>query len=175
MDGSKNVIGICGIARDITARKAMEETLRKTQDDLLRVNQALIGSESIYKTFAENAMDYIGVFDTDYNVIYINKAGAMGFKSTPDKVIGKNLKELIPFKQYERMKATLQKAVDTKELHIIDAGINFQGHIRWQQAHNIPIKDENGNVKAVMSITRDVTKYTETEKKLGDAKLQADL
>jgi PAS domain S-box-containing protein len=44
-DGTGNVIGVLGIARDITAQKAAEAELRKNNEELQRFNRATVGRE----------------------------------------------------------------------------------------------------------------------------------
>lgn len=44
-DEAGNVIGMYGIARDITERKTNEETLRRSNEELQRFNRAMIGRE----------------------------------------------------------------------------------------------------------------------------------
>ena len=68
--------------QDITERKKAEEALRKSEERL--------------KRFMESATDSIALFDSKFNLIYINESALKIMNCKRNEAIGKNITELSP-------------------------------------------------------------------------------
>jgi len=132
------------VGRDISHRKKVEESLRK--------------SENLYRTTIDVMVDYIHVVDRDLKITLANIA----FKNwivnlkIDNEPTGKSLRELFPFltdsvyAEYEKVFATGEPLL-TEESNILD------GREIFTETRKIPIFDGN-QVKLVMTVIRDTTK-----------------
>ena len=141
------------ILTDVTRRKQAEETLQE--------------SEELYKMLAEGVRDIIFIIKYDGQIKYINTFGAKQVGTTPEKIIGKNLKEFIPlpktFKQYSQI---WQKLISTGESRYQETYVTLAGRKFWLGTKMVPIKSESGIVTGIMGIARDMTEHKQAEEAL---------
>jgi len=83
------VIGISGVARDITERKRVEENLRALMEEL---NTQKEFSDAIYN----NTPSGIMVLDREGHILKINHPGAEILKISPTEALGKRLTAIYP-------------------------------------------------------------------------------
>src|SRR6266545_2517604 len=85
------------ILRDITARKAAEEALRKTNEELERRvgEQALQKSEMRFRALIENSSDAIALFGADGTILYGSAATTRVLGYALAEFVGRNAFELI--------------------------------------------------------------------------------
>jgi len=123
-DAEGKIVGLCGIARDITERKQMEELLRKAHDELemkvqertaelrqaneilkaeitnrKKAEEALRKSEAKYRMLFENTSMPVSFWSLndgpdDWRVISINAEAARTIGRAPEEVIGKTIDEV---------------------------------------------------------------------------------
>jgi diguanylate cyclase (GGDEF)-like protein/PAS domain S-box-containing protein len=159
-DEDGTITGVCGVARDITARKNAEQTLR--------------ASEGRYRALVEAVGDLVFVVDGDDLIQYINEAGARLFGSHPNELIGERRQELL-LEQPERNEfqaERLRRVFETGETLYSEHPAHYPSGTRWQATSLAPVRDEDGNVVAVIGIGRDLTAHKEAEDALADANAQ---
>jgi len=85
------------ILRDITARKAAEEALRKTNEELARrvSEQALQKSEMRFRALIENSSDAIALFGADGSILYGSAATTRVLGYALAEFVGRSAFELI--------------------------------------------------------------------------------
>lgn len=149
------IVALIGVAEDITERKQVGEALRS--------------SEERYRTLAETAQDAIFISGTDGRVQYINSYATQLFGRESKDIIGKSLSELFPPDVTEIQRRSMDKVIQTggsvdDEIHIPFAA----GHI-WFAARLAPIKNDKGEVMAVLGISRDITARKNAETALAQS------
>ncbi len=77
-----DIVGLCGIARDVTERNRAEEVLR--------------AQEERYRTFIEATDDLVFLKDEQLRYVISNRANAEFLRMSPDEIIGKTDEELMP-------------------------------------------------------------------------------
>jgi PAS domain S-box-containing protein len=155
------IIGECGTIQDITARKLLEESLRKSET---LAHQRLEEIEGIY----HNAPIGLCVFDREFRFVRINERMAEfnGF-STHDH-IGKSLREILP-NMADLLEPEMRHVLETGEprLNIEIVGETFAqpGIQRSFIAQCLPIKSMKG-VVGLSNVVEETTELKRTEKAL---------
>ena len=151
-DASGGVAGVVGIARDITARKQIEDRLRE--------------SEEKYRSLVESASDYICTFDEEGRFLFLNRP-APGFDAA--MMIGTTVYEYSAPEHHETIRRTIAEVFRTGqpgEYEIRGAGIH--GASTWYRCSVAPLF-EDGRVRAVMVTSNDITQRRDMEEKLRES------
>lgn len=113
-DESGKITGISGMLRDITGRKRAEEALRESKERL--------------SVFMESALDAFALFDSEMNLVEINKAGLrfLGADTKKEDVIGKNIRKLYPGIEEEERYDKYLKVIETGKPLFFDAVVPHQ-------------------------------------------------
>jgi len=145
------VIGISGVARDITERKRVEENLRALMEEL---NTQKEFSDAIYN----NTPSGIMVLDREGHILKINHPGAEILKISPTEALGKRLTAIYP---------------DAKEMLTLDPRFGREvlitpedGKARPVGFTNSPLLDKDGMEKGIVLVFRDLTEIKELQAEL---------
>ncbi|MFA6410689.1 MAG: PAS domain S-box protein [Candidatus Buchananbacteria bacterium] len=151
---------ILGMFRDVTKDKIKEKLLAE--------------SEARYRALTELAQDNIYLVDKDGWILYVNKFGAKQLKIKPEKLVGKNIKNLFPSAIAIRQKNSIDKVFKTgRPIYVENLSVFPSGPV-WLSTQLTPIKDQDGRIVSVMGLSRDITliKQVEDKLKIEKAKLQ---
>jgi PAS domain S-box-containing protein len=143
------------LQREIDDRRRAEEDLR-TSEERLRENEATL------RGVLDAVKESIWLFSLEGVVLTGNSTAFSRFPLPPAEVIGRSVTEIMPAELAQSRLAQLEKVVESaRALEFEDrrAGILFQ--------HNFyPVFDERGQVKAVVSYSRDITERRRAEEAL---------
>jgi methyl-accepting chemotaxis protein len=110
--------------------------------------------------------------DTDYNITFMNPAGAAVVGSTPDEVIGKKCYDLFKTPHCKTDKCACTRAMKTDSVvteHTIARPA--EGVIIPIKYTGSPIKDAKGNIKGALEYVLDMTEETK-QKQAADEKIE---
>jgi PAS domain S-box-containing protein len=142
-------------ARDITGRKVAEEALRE--------------SENRYRTLAESSTDNIFIIGRDDSVRYVNSYAARNLHLPTDEIIGKPRKNFFHLDIADTQGRSLQKMFETGEPFRDENKIPLGNQVFWLDTTLVPLKDEAGNVTAVLGVSRDITERKQAEEAIRQA------
>ena len=149
---SGEIVGLCGIARDITERKQAEKALRK--------------SEVKYRNLVEKLEEGIASTDENENFIFVNQATAKIFGYSIEELLKKNLKELITaegFQQILKQTSIRKTGKSSKyELEIISQDDSKRNIL----VTSSPTFDSSGKYKGAFGIFSDITERKQAEEAL---------
>jgi PAS domain S-box-containing protein len=149
-DDKGKAIRSIGTVQDITKRKEIEETLVK--------------SEEKYKSVVEGSNDLIFMVDNEGIVLQVNHAAANIFRRKRNEIEGENIYKLFPKKIAERFKSRLTKVFKTGKNATYESTMPVGDSEIWINTSINPIRDNDGNVIAVMGISRNIDQHKKAEK-----------
>lgn len=165
-DEQNNVIGFSKVTRDLTERKAAEETIQDTLRELQKKNEALRKSEERYHKMIAEVEDYaIILLDRSGNIQNWNK-GAENIKGyTAAEIKGRNFRIFYTAEDRENqlpeklLKQAEEKGKATHEgWRIKKDGTRFWGSIVITALH-----DEENRIIGFSKVTRDLTERKAAE------------
>jgi PAS domain S-box-containing protein len=137
---------------DVAEKKQMEEALQR--------------SEELYRTLAEAAQDSIFMVDPHSHMTYINPFGAALLGKTVGEVIGQSLAQLFPAPAADQQQASVNHVFETGEALGAETFFPFPGRATWMSTRLIPLHAEDGSVRSVFGLARDITAQKETQRAL---------
>ncbi len=155
---SGRVIGLMGVALDVTEQKRAEEARKQ--------------SETRYRFMVDTVPFAIISFDPRYNILDWNRAAEQIFGWSREEVVGRNEFELlIPEENMEEMKQLLGSyAQGFAEIKTnINQNLRKDGSVitcRWQ---DVIIRDSEGGVAGILATAIDVTGQVRLEEQLNQA------
>ena len=143
-DGS--LIGVLGIARDISWRKQSELELRKAKRQL----QYIIN----------NTYEIIYQMDLEGNYIFANTAAERTLGYSNEQLLKMNLRDVVAPEDFPASRIRLQRRIEEKDADPKNASlqvIHQDGHRIWLELSDTGVLDEDGKLIAVQGVARDVS------------------
>ncbi len=144
------IVGDLAVLRDVTHRQRQDRALRE--------------SEERFRALAENSQDVIMRFDADLRHLYVNPAVEAVTGMPPKEFFGKTHAELgFPEDLVSLWEEAIRKVFSTGEPNRIEFQLPSDAWIDWLV---YPEFSATGDVAAVLTSARDVTKRKTAEKEL---------
>jgi diguanylate cyclase (GGDEF)-like protein/PAS domain S-box-containing protein len=149
------------IALAIRQRRGQIARLKRSAE------QALGESERLYRTILETSTDCIILFNTDGEFEFINSSGLRALELPPiEELRGKHWTEFWSGKVGAAIGDAIGRAVEGESVRLYGPGPTAKGTQRWWDAVTLPVFDECGSMKGVLSVSRDVTVERERSEQL---------
>lgn len=152
-DASGKIVGSVTVGRDITQGKIAEKKLKDV--------------ESRARLLLEKSTEVIVGLNLDGTYCLVNDSYARMLKTTPEQIIGRSVKGLVPdSRASERMKA-MREAIESRQKKTVELTLkDGDGNERIFLTNVEPIFDENGDPQWVMFVALDIT-----ERKAADLRM----
>jgi PAS domain S-box-containing protein len=151
-DEKGRCVGLLGIFWDITERKKMEENLRKNEDQLRLITDAL--------------PVLISYVDSEQRYRFNNKAYEKWFGHSRTEVYGKHLKEVLGNPAYKSIKKYVEKVLSGQEVTFEDIIPYKDGGTRYVDATYVPHFGKQGKVRGFFALVSDITGRKRAEEEL---------
>jgi diguanylate cyclase (GGDEF)-like protein/PAS domain S-box-containing protein len=149
------------IALAIRQRRGQIARLKRSAE------QALGESERLYRTILETSTDCIILFNIDGEFEFINSSGLRALELPPiEELRGKHWTEFWNGKVGAAIGDAIGRAVEGESVRLYGPGPTAKGTQRWWDAVTLPVFDECGSMKGVLSVSRDVTIERERSEQL---------
>ncbi len=147
-DERGEIIGLFGIARDITERKCMEDEIK--------------ANEARFRSLVENSPLCIHELDRDSKLTSINRAGVLmlGAKNE-NAVLGQPYLGAVDVSDRENIKELLAKVYAGQTSHF-EFKVNGSSERIFKSCF-VPITNNQGVVEKLMGITEDITEYRQAQ------------
>jgi len=150
-DRGGNILGVEGIARDITERKRAEEALREKEERL--------------RSITDSALDAIFCKDMNRRTTFVNPAMLQLMGCTEADLIGKTPEEV-----HNQENAVIVNEVDERTLNGEKVNeirsLSIAGKTYTLQTIQVPLRDADGNITGISGIVRDVTDFVQAQEAL---------
>jgi len=146
------VIGVQGIARDITENKKVEEELRESNE----LKQLLMESFPNKIFFKNRESVYV----------FCNSHYAADIGITPDEIRGKTDYDFYPRDLADKYRADDQRIMKSGQLEQMEEPYRIGNEERTVLTVKTPVRDANGNIIGVLGIFTDITERKRAEDKL---------
>ncbi len=120
-----------------------------------------------FRTLIENVPDIISRFDKDLRHMYISPHVIKATGLSPTIFIGRSNRDLgLPERSVRLWEESLLKVFRTGEVDVIEYDVMTPSGRRYYEAQHVPEFDEDGLVRSVLSIARDITEHKKIEEAL---------
>ena len=144
---------IDGICEDITERKQMELSLKR--------------SEEQFRNVVETQTEFICRFRPDGTHVFVNEAYCRYFGKNCSELIGKKFKPEIPPEDQASIREHFASLTHDQPVATIDHRIIMpDGSLRWQRWVDRAIFNEQGNLTEYQTVGRDITDIIQSGKVL---------
>jgi PAS domain S-box-containing protein len=171
-DNEKNLIGVLGLARDISERKRVEEELRVSEKKLdLFFSQSLDGfffmmlDKPVKWDDTVNKEEVLNYVFSHQRITKINDAMLSQYGAKLDEFLGKTPGELFGH-DVEYGKKVWREFFDNGKLHIDTDERRMDGTPIWVEGDYICIYDNQNNITGHFGIQRDITERKQIEEAL---------
>ncbi|MBW2645587.1 MAG: PAS domain-containing protein, partial [Deltaproteobacteria bacterium] len=140
------------LMQEITERKRAENALRE--------------SETQKQAILDASVDSIALVDTEMRIVWANKTTSAMVNKTPDDLVGHTCHKLLQNLDTPCPGCPCKKALETGNIEyatMYQPAMDVVGESYWED-YGVPVKDESGQVVAVIEIARNVTEKMKAEK-----------
>lgn len=155
LDENGKILGMVGVAVDITERKQAEKALQESRNK--------------YKLLIQSMGEGFGVADPDENLIFVNPAAEQIFGVEPGTLTGRNLREFIVPELFTHIVEESKKRANNEQSTYETEIITPKGKRKSILVTATPQTDDEGRFTGTFGIFRDITDRKIIEEELRES------
>ncbi len=147
--------------------KARTTELEAANAELKAAEETLYASENYLRTLVDTQPECIKLLARDGSLLHLNPAGLrlIGAESLEQAPFDRFMDLLLP--HYRQAYKEMLNQVFSGESVILEFEIiSLKGQHRWMESHAVPMRDSEGNIVALLGLTRDISKHKQMESAL---------
>ena len=149
IDQEGNVTGIIGMARDITERKKMEETMRKNEEK--------------YRIITENHIDLIDTLNMEGIIQFVSPSYCRALGKTEEELLGTRSMDLVHEDDIKETEEAMEDLYKPPYKCYVEQRVKTKDGWRWYGWEAKTVLDENDNPTGFVSVGRDVTERRQVQ------------
>ena len=155
------------MAKVFSRQKVAEDTLQKEVTERKRIEKTLRDRENFLQNILETEPECVKLIAPDKTLLMMNPAGlSMIEADSLEQVRGKQVSALV-VKEHRSAFDKLTEEVFQGKSGMLEFGIvGLKGQHLWLETHAVPLRNEEGEINALLGITRDITKRKTAEDRL---------
>ena len=165
-DSSGRMVGVSGIARDITERKRAEEALAEMNRTLVAQAASLQAREELLRVFVKNVPAAVAMLDREMRYLQISDRWCSDNSVEASELLGRS-RELSP-EMPDRWKEANRRALQGETLGADEDRWESGGSTRWARWEVRPWRAADGTVGGILILTEDITRRKQMEEALSD-------
>jgi PAS domain S-box-containing protein len=165
-DSSGRMVGVSGIARDITERKRAEEALAEMNRTLVAQAASLQAREELLRVFVKNVPAAVAMLDRDMRYLQVSDRWCSDNSVEASELLGRS-RELSP-EMPDRWKEVNRRALQGETLRADEDRWESEGSTRWARWEVRPWRADDGTVGGILILAEDITRRKEMEETLSD-------
>src|ERR1700758_5318893 len=164
-DSSERIVGISGIARDITERKLAQEALVEMNRTLIAQAASLQAREELLRVFVKNVPAAVAMLDRDLRYLQVSDRWCTDYLRGRAEILGRSHYEIFP-DMPERWKEIHRRALQGETLRADEDRWDGQDGTHWARWEVRPWKTPEGAVGGVLILAEDITRRKQLEEEL---------
>ncbi|MCA0426604.1 MAG: PAS domain S-box protein [Bacteroidetes bacterium] len=140
---------------DITDRKRTEKLIQK--------------SEEKYRSLVESTDSIVVLYDPEGIILFCNTIAAQNFGKTPDEIIGRSTSELVSPEEFKDIINNITWVIQNNAGKVFEPSLLINGKTLWLRTSIQPVRDEQGNVYAVLMNSTNITDQKQARLKLEES------
>ncbi|AWN52157.1 PAS domain S-box protein [Methylobacterium sp. 17Sr1-1] len=146
-----------GINLDISERKAVEEALRRREEEL--------------RVITDNVPAMIGFYDREFRYRVVNEEFARFFKKPKEEILGRTVAEVAGERIFANLKPWMERALAGEQVRFEDEGWRAADPTLWgwTEENYVPHRNEAGEVDGFHALVFDITDRKRHERALRES------
>jgi two-component system, sensor histidine kinase PdtaS len=152
----------------LDALEALQEKQKITEEENNK-------NKRMVRALSEGAEDAIFIIDREDRVDYVNSYAARLFGHTPGEIVGRSRISLFPPAIAEPQKVFLDRVFTTCSPSRSESCIQYPHNKVWMDHFLVPLKNDHGDVYAVLGISRDISARKKAEEQIQSALIEKEI
>src|SRR6201987_1974599 len=166
-DSSGRMVGVSGIARDITERKRAEEPLAEMNRTLVAQAASLQAREELLRVFVKNVPAAVAMLDRDMRYLQVSDRWCVDFSLDSSQLLGRSYYEVFPDIP-DRWKQLHRRALSGETFRAEEDPWDRKDGTAWLRWEIRPWQNLDGMPGGVLIFSEDITRRKQIEESLSE-------